>query len=100
MCVCVCARARACVCAHAWTCKYLLQLFLYSSVGTTYIPGKYLVMALFVIASELLIILQPNFVCWYIIVSWNFLSKEWIVVFKVSVKFLLISLLRTSSTGR
>ena len=54
-------------------------------------------MALFVMASELLIVLQQNFVCWYIIVSWNFLSKGWIAVFKVSVKFSLISLLRTSS---
>ena len=37
------------------------------------------------ISAELLIFWQPNLIRWYIIISWNVLFKNQIVVFKVKI---------------
>ena len=39
----------------------------------------------FYLSTELLILLEPNLIEWYLIKSWYVLSKNWIVVFKVKV---------------
>ena len=43
-------------------------------------------MSVSAISAELLIFLQPNLIEWYIIISWSVLCKNWIVIFRVTVK--------------
>ena len=43
-----------------------------------------------IISSELLNFLHPNLVWWHIILSWSVLWKDWIAVFKVTVKVTVI----------
>ena len=43
-------------------------------------------MTISTISAKLLILLQPDLIGWYIIISWSVLCKDWIAVVKVIVK--------------
>ena len=53
--------------------------------GHNAISYNQIFMTVSTISTELLIFLQPNLIGWFIVVSWNDLCQNWIVVFKVKV---------------